>query len=243
MDAIEIYRAKNGGTQVEVHFENETVWLSQKEITSLFDRDRTVITKHINNIFKEDELDKNSVCAFFAHTAADGKIYKIERYNLDVIISVGYRVKSKRGTQFRQWATQRLKEHLVIGYTINQKRLEQLQQTIQIIHHSGQSENLSLSEAKGLLDIITNYTQSFIVLNQYDSNSLVAEKLNENITYEIKYDEAEKAIAELKKQLIAKKQATEIFGNQKDESFKGILGNIVQSFDGEYLSFINNIAA
>ena len=235
MTEIEIYKTPDDKVELKVQLENETVWLTQKQMAELFGRERVAITQHIGNIFREKELRKTSVCKDFLHTANDGKTYKTQYYNLDVIISVGYRVKSKRGTQFRQWATQRLKEHLVNGYTINQKRLEQLQQTIQLIHQSGQSENISLAEAKGMLDIITNYTQSFIVLNQYDSNTLVAEKLNENITYEIKYDEAAAAITELKKQLINKKQATDIFGNQKDESFKGILGNIVQSFAREYL--------
>lgn len=232
MTEIDIYKTPDNKVELKVKLENETVWLSQQQMVKLFERERSVITKHINNVFKEKELSEKSNVQKM-HIANSDK--PTAYYSLDVIISVGYRVKSKRGTQFRQWATQRLKEHLVKGYSINQKRLEQLQQTIQLINQSGQTENISLSEAKGMLEIINNYTQSFIVLNQYDSNSLVADKLNENITYEIKYDEAANAIAELKKQLIAKKQATEIFGNQKDESFKGILGNIVQSFGGEYL--------
>ena len=129
-----IYIGEDSSTQIEVRLDSETVWLTQKEITNLFDRDRTVISKHINNVFKEGELEKKSVCALFAHTAEDGKLYQVEYYNLDIIISVGYRVKSKRGTQFRQWATQRLKDYLVQGYAINQKRLDQLQQTIQLIN-------------------------------------------------------------------------------------------------------------
>lgn len=125
-------------------------------------------------------------------------------YNLDAIISVGYRVNSKRGTQFRQWATQRLKDHLVKGYTLNEKRsqqvqqnMEQLQQAVKLIQQSGNTEQLSATEARGLLEIITNYTHSFILLNQFDSNNLPHEKLNENITYEIEYNEAIKAIGEL----------------------------------------------
>lgn len=156
-------------------------------------------------------------------------------YNLDVIISVGYRVNSKKATEFRQWATQRLKDYLVKGYAINQKRLEQLQQVVNIVQQSGSTKELSTSEAKGLLDIITHYTQSFVLLNQFDSNRLVSDQLNENITYEIEYTEAVKAIDLLKKQLIKKKEATGLFGNQKDDSFQGILGNIVQTFGGEYL--------
>jgi death-on-curing family protein len=233
--AIEIYQTPDGQLQMEVQFEKDTVWLSQSQISTLFNRDRTVITKHINNIFKEGELVHDSVCAKFAHTAEDGKIYQVDFYNLDVIISVGYRVKSKQGTQFRQWATQRLKDYLVKGYSLNQKRLEQLQQVVEVIQRSGRTESLQISEAKGLLEILGNYTQSFIILNQYDSHSLLTGSLNENITYEIQYEEATAAIVELKRQLITKKEATELFGNQKDDSFRGVLGNIVQSFGGQYL--------
>jgi hypothetical protein len=198
---ILIYKAKDGSQQLGVRLEEDTVWLTQKQITDLFGRERTVITKHIDNIFREGELKQKSVCANFAHTAADGKIYETQYYNLDVIISVGYRVKSKRGTQFRQWATQRLKDHLVKGYTLNEKRLlqvqqnmQQLEQAVKLIQQSGSTAELNKNEAKGLLEIIKSYTQSFILLNQFDSNNLPDAKLNENITYEIEYKEAVKVI-------------------------------------------------
>lgn len=153
---------------------------------------------------------------------------------MDAILSVGYRVNSKQGTAFRQWATQRLKEHLVQGYTINKNRLEQLQKTVELIQKTVANET-SLNEAKGLLEIITNYTQSFVLLNQYDSNAIKTTGLNEQITYEIQYQEAKQAIVELKKQLMAKKEATNLFGNEKDQSFSGILQSVVQTFDGVYL--------
>jgi death-on-curing family protein len=238
MSQIEIYKDKSNQAQIEVRFENDSVWLNQYQLAELFDTDRTSILKHLKNIFKSNELNEKQTCAKFAQVQKEGlKSVKREilHYNLDAIISVGYRVNSKRGTQFRQWATQRLKDHLVKGYSLNHKRLEQLQQTIQLIEKGGQTETLSLSEAKGLLEIISNYTQSFILLNQFDSNSLTADRLQENITYEIKYEEAAAAIKELKKQLIKKKEASELFGHPKDESFKGILGSIVQTFGGEYL--------
>jgi death-on-curing family protein len=235
MNEIEIYQSADNQTQIEVKLEGDSVWLTQQQMAKLFEKNKKTISEHILNIFKEGELVKNSVVRKFQTTASDGKTYEVAHYNLDVIISVGYRVKSKQGTQFRQWATQRLKDYLVKGYSVNQKRLEQLQQTIQLIEKGGQTETLSLSEAKGLLEIISNYTQSFVLLNQFDSNSLTSDKLQENITYEIKYEEAAAAIKELKKQLIKKKEASELFGNPKDESFKGILGSIVQTFDGDYL--------
>jgi death-on-curing family protein len=241
MDQIEIYQTKDKQTQVEVEvrFEGDTVWLTQEQLTQLFGRDRTVITKHINNVFKEGELDKKSNVQKM-HIAKSDKPVTI--YSLDVIISVGYRVKSKRGTQFRQWATQRLKDHLVQGYTLNEKRLQQvaqnmqqLEQAVKLIQQSGDSGELSTTEAKGLLDIITKYTQSFILLNQFDSNNLPDNKLNENITYEIEYNEAVKAIAELKKQLIKKKEASRLFGNERDQGFESLLNSVIQTFGGEYL--------
>ena len=235
MNQIEIYQTKDKQTAIEVRFEGDTVWLTQQQMTELFGQTKQNISLHINNCFKEKELDRKSVVKDSLTTASDGKKYKTQNYNLDVIISVGYRIKSKRGTQFRQWATRRLKEYLLQGYTLNEKRLEQLKQTIQLIHQSGNFGELSSGEAKGLLDIIANYTQSFILLNQFDSNNLPEEKLNENISYEIKFDEAVAAIEELKKQLIKKKEASSLFGNRRDESFAGILNTVVQTFGGEYL--------
>ncbi|MFT7087658.1 MAG: hypothetical protein ACJAZX_001098 [Rickettsiales bacterium] len=226
---IEIFTNSKNQTSIEVQFENDTVWLSQSQIIQLFQRDQSVVSRHINNVFKEGELDKESNMQKM-HIANSDK--PIELYSLDVIISVGYRVKSKQGTEFRKWATSRLKEYLVQGYAINQKRLDQLQKTIELISKNENIENIGLSEAKGLLSIIKNYNHSFVLLNQFDGDNLKTEKLSENIVYEIKHDEAFAAISELKKQLIAKKEATQLFGNPKDESFKGILGNILQSFGG-----------
>jgi death-on-curing family protein len=237
-NGIEIYKSIDGSTEIAVKFEGDTVWLTQQQLASLFKQTKQNISLHINNCFREKELERGATVKEYLTVRKEGKRLisrKIEQYNLDVIISVGYRIKSRHGTQFRQWATERLREHLVHGYTINQKRLEQLQQTIQLIEKNSKTDTLSLDEAKGLIDIISNYTQSFVLLNQFDSQSLKVERLNENITYEIHYDEAIEAIAELKKQLIHKKEAGDLFGNQKDQSFQGILGNVVQSFGGEYL--------
>jgi death-on-curing family protein len=240
MNKIEIYKTKDNQTEVEVRvqFERDTVWLNQKQMSELFGKDTDTIGLHLKNIFKEKELNEKSTTEFFSVVQKEGNrevSRKIRFYNLDAIISVGYRVNSKRGTQFRQWATQRLKDYLVQGYAVNQKRLEQLQQTIQLISRGGNTETLQLQEAKGLLEIIGSYTQSFVLLNRYDSNNLTTGKLSENITYEIQYDEAKTAIAELKKQLIKKKEATALFGNEKDEGFKSSLQSIVQTFGGNYL--------
>ncbi|MBK8154590.1 MAG: virulence protein RhuM/Fic/DOC family protein [Saprospiraceae bacterium] len=234
MNTIELYKSSNGETQIEVRFENETVWLSLNQIAKLFDRDKSVISRHLKNIFSTEELDKNSVVAKNATTALDGKTYQVDFYNLDAIISIGYRVNSKQGTQFRIWATKRLKEYLIQGYSINQNRLKELNQLIQIIAETDNNAN-EISEAKGLLNILTKYTKSFILLNKFDSNNLELKSLNENITYEIDYKHACKAISELKIKLIEQKEATELFGNQKDMSFEGILKSITQTFDGIYL--------
>ena len=237
MNAIELYKSSNGETQIEVRFENETVWLSLNQISELFGRDKSVISRHLKNIYKESELNYSSTVAKNATVQTEGKrniTREIEYYNLDAIISVGYRVNSKQGTQFRIWATNRLKEYLIKGYSINQKRLTELNQLIQIISQSEDNTN-QISETKGLLNILTKYTKSFILLNQYDSNAIELKNLEENITYEIDYYEATTAIKELKGELIEQKEATELFGNQKDQSFEGILKSITQTFDGIHL--------
>ena len=178
INKIEIYTNKNNETSIEVKFDDDTVWLTQGKIVKLFERDQSVISRHINNVFKEGELDKQSNMQKMHITNSDKPV---DLYNLDVIISVGYRVKSKQGIQFRKWATSRLKDYLIQGYSINQKRLDQLQKTIELITNNENPKDLN--EAKGLLDIIKNYNKSFILLNQFDSNNLKIENLNENITY------------------------------------------------------------
>lgn len=217
MSEIIIYQTPDNQTQVEVQFEGETFWLSLNEIAVVFERDKSVISMHLKNIFHSGELQRNSVVAKNATTATDGKNYNVEYYNLDAILSVGYRVNSKRGTQFRQWATQRLKDFMTRGFILNEKRLTQLVQNMQqlekavsLIQNSSQTETLQLQQAKGLLDILSSYTKSFVLLNQYDSHNLPSASRSENITYEITYEEANAAIFQLKKQLISEKEATEL---------------------------------
>lgn len=242
---IEIYQSADNTIKIEVRLEDDTIWLTQAQIVEVFKSSKANISEHTKHIFEAEELDPQQTVRKIRTVQTEGKrrvSRELEYYNLDLILSIGYRVNSKRGTQFRQWATQRLKEYLVKGYTLNEERLKQLkagfselEQAVKLIQHSSQSDALQVSEVKGLLDIITNYTQSFVLLNQFDSNNLDIHQLNENITYEIEYDEAVLSINELKKQLIAKKEASELFGKQKDNSFAGLLGNIVQSFAGEYV--------
>lgn len=242
---ILIYESADHQTQVEVKLESGTVWLTQKQMAELFQTTPQNVTVHLKNIFEEGELEELATCKDYLQVQTEGARQvsrQVKFYNLDVIVSVGYRINSKRGTQFRIWATHRLKDYLVRGYALNEKRLQllsqslnELEQTVQIIRQTGNTESLQLTEVQGLLDIITHYTQSFVLLNQFDSNELQTGQVDENITYEIQYDEAAAAIAELKQKLITQKEATALFGNQKDDSFKGILGNIVQTFGGEYL--------
>ncbi|MBS1935479.1 MAG: virulence RhuM family protein, partial [Bacteroidetes bacterium] len=237
MSEVIIYQTVDNQTEIEVKFDNDTVWLSQKQMSELFDKNSDTIGLHIKNIYNERELDQNSTAEEYSVVQREGNRNikrNIKLYNLDVIISVGYRVKSKRGTQFRIWATKRLKEILTQGYSMNLKRLEQLRQTVQIIQQSAQDTNFSANETKGLLDIISNYTQSFILLNKFDSNKLTID-FGEEVTYKIEYDEALQAVETLKEKLLEQKEAGILFGNKKDDSFKGILSSVIQTFDGYYL--------
>jgi death-on-curing family protein len=235
---IEIFKVSENSAEVEVRFKNESIWLNQKQMGELFDKDSDTIGLHLKNIFAEEELQETLTTEYFSVVQKEGK-REVKRnlkfYNLDAIISVGYRVNSKRGTQFRQWATQKLNEYLIKGFVINKKRLDELGKTVQIIEAFRTNKNIQSNEAEGLLKILSNYTKTFVLLNQFDSNRLPTINLNENITYEIQYKEAISVINELKKQLIAKKEATDLFGNQKDEGFKSTLKAIVQTFDGRYL--------
>lgn len=239
---IIIYRSKEGSTELEVYLENDSVWLTQGQMAELFNQTKQNISLHIKNVFKEEELLLSAVVKDSLTTATDGKKYKTKLYNLDIIISVGYRVKSNRGTQFRIWATQTLKDHLVKGYTINEKRLREQQEkfielnrTVEFLKATIGQKELSSKETQGLLEIISQYTRSFILLNQFDNNTLQVEYSDKQLTYEINYEEAVKAIDELKKELIAKKEASELFGRQRDESFKGVLNSVVQTFGGVYV--------
>jgi len=175
---IQIYQSADGQLELKVALDKDTVWLAQDQLCELFGRERSVITKHINNVFKEGELDRATVCAKFARTAADGKTYQTQHYNLDVIISVGYRVKSKRGVQFRQWATRTLKQHLVDGYTLNQRRLQErgieFEQVISLLSKTLGNQQLASHEGEAVLSVISDYARSWSLLQGYDEQSLKA---------------------------------------------------------------------
>jgi len=235
MSDVVIY--EDGSLVLNTTVENETVWLNQKQMAELFDKSKKTISEHINNIFKEGELERESVVRKFRTTAADGKSYNVDYYNLDVIISVGYRVKSKRGTQFRIWANKVLKEYILKGYALDKERLQaqklrELEQTIALIKQGIENKELSLQEAKGFVEIIGTYAKSWALLQGYDEQTLQEVVRTKEEKFILDYDEAKAAIAELKKALMAKGEATELFGNEKAGEFKGNLLNIYQSFGG-----------
>lgn len=239
---IILYQTPDGITQIDVQLDRDTVWLSLNQMGELFERDKSVISRHIKSLFKEGELEKNRVVAFFATTAADGKTYQVEYFNLDVIISVGYRVKSKRGTQFRIWANTVLKNYLLKGYALDKNRLrrqdalfQELEQTLSLVQGSISFDELPLAEARGMAQLIARYARSLALLNQFDSDQLDDEPLNRNITYEITYLEARQIIDLLKSELLEKREASDLFGRERDGSFQGILQTVVQTFGGEYL--------
>ncbi len=173
---IIIFQEEGQAVEVRLDSGRDTVWLRQEQMSELFGRERSVITKHLRNIFKEEELEADSVCANFAHTAEDGKTYQVKHYNLDVIISVGYRVKSVQGTRFRQWATRILREHLTQGWTLDRLRFEanagELEAALALVQKAAQSPELQTDTGRGLVDIVTRYAQTFLLLQRYDEGLL-----------------------------------------------------------------------
>jgi len=237
---IIIYQTSEKEVELKVRLEKETVWLTQSQIALLFGTKRPAITKHINNIFKSGELDKDSVSSILEHTAADGKTYKTQFYNLDTIISVGYRVNSKRATQFRIWATNVLKQYLVKGYALNQKRLletqekfKELQETISFLHEKSKHELLS-GQGEEILNLLASYSKTLTLLEQYDKENLALIKKRKG-KFILDYKKARFVIDEAKKELIIRKEASDLFGLENSDRFKGILGSIYQTFDGNEL--------
>jgi len=237
---IVIYRTKGGKTALEVNLREETVWLSQAQMGQLFDKNKRTISEHISNLFKEGELIENAVVRKFRTTAADGKSYKVEYYNLDVIISVGYRVKSQRGTQFRIWATQILKDHILQGYSLNEKRLKEqnvrlleLQRTVGLMQRVMEGRELARDEATGLLQVITDYSYALSLLDQYDHQQLKIRHTTEKTPFSLTYEAARRAIDQLGEQSMKRGRPIKLFGREKDQSFKGSLGAIYQTFDGK----------
>ena len=238
---IAIYQSADGSIATEVRLEGETVWLSQKQMAELFDKDVRTINEHIINAFEEGELAREATIRNFRIVRQEGQRQverEIEHYNLDVIISVGYRVKSKQGTQFRIWATQRLREYLVQGYALNQQRLEaqqekmdELKQAIALSARLIHNKNLSPDESRGILAILEKYSHALTVLDDYDHQRLQVVGTRTLALPRITYDEAMGQIRLWR----AKENLGGLFGNEKDDSFKSSLETIYQTFDGKEL--------
>ncbi len=239
---IIIYQTEDGQIQLDVKMEADTVWLTQAQMGNLFGRERTVISRHIGNIFKEGELEPDMVCANFAHTTLHGAIkgksqtHDVVYYNLDVIISVGYRVKSKRGTQFRIWANKILKEYLIKGYAINERiKLDHYQELKQVVHVLASTlknqEQLTSEQSKGLLAVVTDYVYALDTLDKYDYQQLTIEQTTQGNKFHATYENAMKAIMSLK----GKFGGSELFAHEKDQSFQSSISTIYQTFGGEEL--------
>jgi len=224
----EIILFENQGVKLEVNLKDETVWLNRQQLAELFDRDIKTIGKHINNSLNEELKDDNSVVAKFATTASDGKTYNVEYYNLDVIISVGYRVKSKNGVIFRQWANKILKDYMLKGYVVNQRRLEYLEKTVKLIDIANRiDERLEGDDAKEILKVIGGYSKALDLLDDYDHRTLKKIKGNTDKRM-IKYEDCLDVINKLRFN-----QESSLFAVERDNGLESIIGNIYQSFAGQ----------
>ena len=229
---IEIYQNNNGEIEFKGDLVQETIWASLDQIAQLFNRDKSGISRHIKNIFNSGELDRNSVVAKIATTASDDKTYQVEYFNLDMIISIGYRVDSKEATNFRKWATKVLKKYITNGYAINENKvkntkelLNNLKQTIDFL------STKQIGQEKEILTLLNTYTKTLSLLENYDKAS-IDNFDGKDTSYKLTYDEVKHVLTEIKTQLINKGEATQLFANEKADELAGIIGNIYQSFGG-----------
>lgn len=232
-DKIVIYRTADGQTSIDVKLEDETVWLSANQMANLFDRDEKTIRKHINNVFSEGELEKENNTHFLR---VDGVKQPVAFYSLDVIISVGYRVKSQRGTQFRIWANKVLKEYLVKGYAVNkvltEQRYTELKQLVTVLGRTVKAqEALTSEDALNLVEVVSDYTYALDTLDKYDYQQLAVEQTTNDVKFHATYEGAMQAIEELKEKF----GGSQWFAHEKDDSFKSSIGQIYQTFGGQDL--------
>ena len=236
---IIIYQTEDGQTRVDVRMENETVWLTQAQMAELFQTDRTSIVRHINNIYKTEELEREATCAKIAQVQMEGNrkvTRQVPYFNLDMIISVGYRVNSKRGVKFRQWANSVLKQYLVKGYAVNDRlrrdQLGELRQLVQVVGRTLQHQDItSTADGQALFDVVVDYTYALDTLDNYDYERLCIERTTPQTAFRATY---ENAMAEIRR-LHEKFGGSQWFGNEKDDSFKSSIGQIYQTFGGEEL--------
>ena len=242
---IQLYTSADGKISLQVSLDNETVWLSLDQMAMLFDRDKSVISRHIRNVFNEGELSRQAAVAKNATTASDGKVYQVDYYNLDVIISVGYRVKSMRGVQFRQWATQTLKQFLVQGYVLNQKRLQEkgveFSQAVALLSQTLTNQALISDEGKAVIGVVQDYARTWSLLQAYDEQNLAVISVQQPEMKPLVFEDVLTAISQLKQELIAKGEATELFGQLRSDGLASAIATIEQGFGGEW--FYPNIAS
>jgi prophage maintenance system killer protein len=237
---IIVYEDPDGSVRVEARLDQETVWLSLTQMSELFQRDKSVVSRHLGNVFRSGELEREAVVAKNATTAADGKTYQVEFFNLDAILSVGYRVNSKRGTQFRIWATHVLRDHLVRGYTLNERRLaerglQEARDTLELLASTLQNQALVDVTGQAVLELIRGYADTWRLLLEYDEDRLVSPPGARPAIGILDLGTAVAAITEFKRELIAQNEASALFGNPRGEALDGILGNIEQTMFGEPL--------
>lgn len=238
-NSIAVYQAKNGAIELRADSKLETVWATQAQIADVFDIERSVVTKHINNVIKTGELNEKSVCAKIAHTATDGKVYSVNMYNLDVILAVGYRTNSSRAVMFRQWATKTLREYITKGFLINRLKIKNNYQ--QFINAINDIKKLIPTESNidtdSILELVTAFADTWVSLDAYDKDNLVTvgnTKKQVNLTAK----QLNKFLSEFKEELIKKGEATDIFGRERQKDvLAGIIGNVMQSYSGKALYF------
>lgn len=236
-DKIIIYQSEDGKTQLDVTLEHETVWLTQKQIAELFGTKRPAITKHLKNIYASEELTEESTCSILEHMGNDGRqSYNTKYYNLDAILSVGYRVNSKNATRFRQWANSVLKQYLVKGYAINENirkhQIAELRQLIQVLGRAIQQQPAKTTdESNALFDVVVDYTYALDTLDNYDYQRLHIAKTTKEEPFHATYENAMHEIDMLRQKF----GGSVLFGNEKDKSFKSSIGQIYQTFDGTEL--------
>lgn len=237
-----IYQAKSGAIEMRGDLNKETIWATQDQIARVFNVQRPAVTKHLRNIFKEGELSEKAVCSILEHTARDGKNYKTSFYNLDAIIAVGYRVNSKSATAFRIWATKTLKEYVLRGYVLNEKRfkeshintLRDIQKTVAFIQEVALRKQLDQDEMKSLLSVVRDYAHSWELLDQYDKGDVIVASSKKK-TKLLDYENVREALDTLKDELVKKGEAGDLFSKERDGTFQGILKTIHQTFDGKEL--------
>ena len=240
MTDIVIYTAKDGHVQLDINLVQDTLWLTQQQMADLFGTQRQAITKHLKNIFSSGELEENSVCSILEQTASDGKQYKTKFYALDAVISVGYRVNSQQATQFRIWATQVLKDHLIQGYTfykprLAQQGLQELQQALALLQKTLEYHECVNELGKEAIQLILSYAKTWHLLLAYDEDKLTLPESGRAPISSLPYEAVTAAITTLKMDLMDRHEATPLFGNEREHGLESILGNLEQTFGGEAL--------